>query len=160
MANTVHHLPYLRICCYKLTSHKAHAQFILPGLDHRFHWSSVPPLVSFISDGFVVLGFLIIFLVFRENSYASGIIEVAPDQKVIDTGPYSVVRHPMYAGALFLFIFTPPALGSWAALPSALPMIFVIAARLREEEKFLSTNLTGYKEYRQKVRYRLVPFIW
>lgn len=136
------------------------AQFILPGLDHRFHWSAVPPLVSLISDIFIALGFYIVCLAFRENTYTSALIEVVPGQKVIDTGPYSVVRHPMYAGALFLFIFTPPALGSWAALPSALPMILTIAARLREEEKFLSANLPGYEAYRRKVRYRLLPFMW
>jgi protein-S-isoprenylcysteine O-methyltransferase Ste14 len=134
--------------------------FIVPGLDFRFHWSEVPPVVSLISDGFVALGFLIVFLVFRENSYSSAIIEVSPEQKVITSGPYGVVRHPMYAGAILLLIFTPPALGSWVAIVCPLPLILVVAARLLEEEKYLVTNLSGYAAYRQRVHYRLLPFIW
>jgi protein-S-isoprenylcysteine O-methyltransferase Ste14 len=134
--------------------------FIVTGLDFRFHWSDVPPVVSLISDGFVVLGFFIVFLVFRENSYTSAIIEVSNEQKVIASGPYSVVRHPMYAGAILLLIFSPLALGSLVAIPFPVPLILVVAARLLEEERFLLANLSGYAEYRQKVRYRLVPFIW
>ncbi|HUX77905.1 MAG TPA: isoprenylcysteine carboxylmethyltransferase family protein [Anaerolineae bacterium] len=134
--------------------------FIVTGLDFRFHWSDVPPVVSLISDGFVVLGFFIVFLVFRENSYTSAIIEVSNEQKVIASGPYSVVRHPMYAGAILLLIFSPLALGSLVAIPCPVPLILVVAARLLEEERFLLANLSGYAEYRQKVRYRLVPFIW
>jgi len=134
--------------------------FIVPGLDFRFHWSQVPLSVSLISNGFVVLGFFIVFLVFRENSYTSAIIEVSNEQKVIATGPYSVVRHPMYAGAILLLIFTPPALGSWVALPFPLPLILVVVVRLLEEEKFLLANLSGYPAYCQKVHYRLIPFIW
>jgi protein-S-isoprenylcysteine O-methyltransferase Ste14 len=134
--------------------------FIVPGLDYRFHWSHVSPVVSLISDGFVALGFFIVFLVFRENSYTSAIIEVSDEQKVISTGPYSVVRHPMYAGASLLLIFTPFALGSWVTFPLPLLLILVIAFRLLDEEKFLLRNLSGYEAYRQKVRYRLIPFIW
>lgn len=134
--------------------------FIVPGLDFRFHWSEVPPIVSVIADGFVALGFLIVFLVFRENSYTSAVIEVSPEQKVITSGPYRVVRHPMYAGALLLLLFTPLALGSWVALPCPLPLLLVIAARLLDEEKYLLANLSGYPDYYQKVRYRLIPFIW
>jgi protein-S-isoprenylcysteine O-methyltransferase Ste14 len=134
--------------------------FVVAGLDIRFHWSVVPAIVSLISDGFVAVGFFIVFLVFRENSYTSAIIEVAAEQKVVATGPYSVVRHPMYAGAALLLIFTPLALGSWVALPFPLPLILVVAVRALEEEKFLRTNLSGYEEYRQKVRYRIIPFVW
>lgn len=134
--------------------------FIVPGLDARFHWSQVPPAVSVLADALVALGFWIVFLVFRENSYTSNVIEVAQAQPVITTGPYSVVRHPMYAGAILLLIVTPPALGSWVALPCVLPLILVIAVRLRAEETFLRTHLRGYEAYRQRVRYRLVPFIW
>ena len=134
--------------------------FIVPGLDFRFHWSVVPPVVSLISEGCVALGFFIVFLVFRENSYARGTIEVTKEQKVITSGPYGVVRHPMYAGAILLLLFTPLALGSWVAIPFPLPLILVVAVRLLDEEKFLLTNLSGYAEYRQKVRYRLIPFIW
>ncbi|MEJ2557970.1 MAG: methyltransferase [Anaerolineae bacterium] len=87
--------------------------FVVPGLDFRFHWSIVPPAVSWIANGFVVLGFFIVFLVFRENSYTSAVIEVTNEQRVIATGPYRVVRHPMYAGAMLLLLVTPLALGSW-----------------------------------------------
>ena len=134
--------------------------FIVPGLDFRFHWSVVPPALSWISDGFVVLGFFIVFLVFKENTYTSAVIEVADDQKVITTGPYSVVRHPMYAGAALLLLFAPLALGSWVAIPFPIPLILVVIVRLLEEEKFLGANLSGYEAYRQKVRYRLIPYIW
>ena len=136
------------------------ALFIVPGLDFRFHWSDVPPAVSLISDGFVALGFYIVFLVFRENSYTSATIEVSDAQKVISSGPYRVVRHPMYAGAFLLLLFTPLALGSWVAIPIPIPLILVIIVRLLAEEEFLSSNLSGYEAYRQKVRYRLLPFIW
>jgi len=134
--------------------------YIVAGLDYRFHWSNVPPVLSLVADGVAALGFFIVFLVFRENSYTRATIEVSEEQKVITTGPYSVVRHPMYAGAFLLLIFTPIALGSWVALPFPIPLFLVIAVRAVEEEKFLVENLGGYKEYCQKVRYRLVPYIW
>jgi protein-S-isoprenylcysteine O-methyltransferase Ste14 len=134
--------------------------FIVPGLDCRFSWSHVPPALSLISDVFVALGFLIVFLTFRENTYTRSTIEVSANQRVITTGPYSVVRHPMYAGAMLLLLFTPIALGSWVALPLVVPLALVIAARIRDEEAFLSANLDGYVEYRRRVRYRLVPYIW
>ncbi len=134
--------------------------FIVPGLDFRFQWSNVPPVLSLIADGFVALGFFIVFLVFRENSYTRATIEVSDEQKVISTGPYGMVRHPMYAGAMLLLIFTPLALGSLVAVPFALPMLVVIAARLLNEEKFLTQGLPGYQEYCTKVRYHLVPFVW
>jgi protein-S-isoprenylcysteine O-methyltransferase Ste14 len=133
---------------------------IVPGLDYRLDWSNVLPVVSLICDGFVALGFYVVFLVFRENSYTSAVIEVSQEQKVIDTGPYRMVRHPMYSGASLLLIFTPLALGSWVALPLPVALILVVVVRLLEEEKFLSANLSGYEAYRQTVRYRLVPFIW
>ena len=134
--------------------------FIVPGLDFRFGWSNVSPLVSLIADGFVALGFFIVFLTFRENSYTRATIEVSSEQKVVTTGPYRMVRHPMYAGALLLLIVTPLALGSWVAVPFSLPLILVIVVRLLDEEKFLAKNLTGYPEYCQKVRYHLVPYAW
>lgn len=136
------------------------ALFIVPGLDHRYGWSSVPPLLSWIADGFVGLGFYAVFRVFRENSYARGTVEVSAGQTVISTGPYSVVRHPMYAGAGVLVLFTSIALGSWFGLPFAILLMLVIAARLLDEEKLLATNLNGYEAYRQQVRCRLIPFVW
>ena len=134
--------------------------FIVPGLDFRFHWSSVPAVVSWISNGFVILGFFIVFLVFKENTYTSAVIEIADEQKVISSGPYSVVRHPMYAGAILLLLFAPTALGSWVAIPFPLPLIAVVVVRLLEEEKFLRASLDGYEAYQHKVRYRLIPYIW
>lgn len=134
--------------------------FIVPGLDFRFGWSNMPPAISLIADGIVALGFYFVFLVFRENSYTRATIDVSAGQKVIDTGPYAIVRHPMYAGAMLLVAFTPIALGSWVAVPCVIPLILVIAARLLDEEKFLKANLSGYEEYCRKVHYHLVPFIW
>lgn len=136
------------------------AVYVVAGLDYRFQWSSIPPAVSLTADVVVALGFWIVFLTFRENSYTSATIEVAEEQRVITTGPYSVVRHPMYAGASLLLLFTPPALGSWWALPFVALLILVVGARAVEEEKFLAANLAGYAAYRQQVHYRLAPFIW
>ncbi|MBA3867895.1 MAG: isoprenylcysteine carboxylmethyltransferase family protein [Anaerolineae bacterium] len=134
--------------------------FIIAGLDFRNHWSNVPSVLSIIGDVFVALGYYIVFRVFRENTYTSAVIEVKEDQKVISTGPYGIVRHPMYMGAGLLLIFTPLALASWVALPFPLLLIVVIAFRAVEEEKFLATNLTGYDAYRQKVHYRIIPYVW
>ncbi len=134
--------------------------FIISGLDFRFGWSNVLPILSLIADGFVALGFFIVFLAFRENSYSRATIDVSAEQRVITSGPYRVVRHPLYAGASVLIFFTPIALGSWVAVPFAISLILVVVARLLDEERFLSANLSGYEEYRQKVCYRLIPFIW
>lgn len=134
--------------------------FIVAGLDYRFHWSNVPPVVSIIADVFVAIGFYIVFLTFKANSYTSAVIEVKQDQQVITSGPYGIVRHPMYMGASLMMIFTPLALGSWVAFPFPLLLIVTIAFRAIEEEKFLVTNLNGYSDYRQKVRYRIIPYVW
>ncbi|MGD0877458.1 MAG: isoprenylcysteine carboxylmethyltransferase family protein [Anaerolineales bacterium] len=134
--------------------------FVVSGLSFRFQWPVVPSILSWISIGFVVLGFFIVFLTFKENSFTSAVIEVADQQRVITTGPYRLVRHPMYAGAILLLIFTPLVLGSWLALPFPLPLILVVALRSVEEEKFLRSNLGGYAAYCQQVRYRLVPHFW
>jgi protein-S-isoprenylcysteine O-methyltransferase Ste14 len=111
-------------------------------------------------DALVALGFLIIFIVFKENTFTAATIAVAPDQKVISTGPYAIIRHPMYSGALVMLFGTPLALGSWWGLLMFIAIAFIIAWRLLEEEKLLSRSLSGYKEYCQKVQYRLVPLIW
>ncbi len=134
--------------------------FIVPGLDFRFQWSNVPAILSLVADGFAALGFYIVFLTFKENSYTRATIEVSKEQTVITSGPYRVVRHPMYAGALLMIIATPVALGSWVTLPFAVAMVVAISARLLSEEKFLGESLPGYKEYCAKVRYHLVPSIW
>ena len=133
---------------------------ILPSLDHRFSWSRVPLSIVIVGNFLVALGFFIVFLVFKENTYSAGTIEVAADQKVISTGPYAWVRHPMYSGALAMLFGTPVALGSWWGLIMFVPMTFAIVWRLRDEEKFLLRNLPGYEEYREKVRHRLLSFVW
>ncbi|MBI9050989.1 MAG: isoprenylcysteine carboxylmethyltransferase family protein [Anaerolineaceae bacterium] len=134
--------------------------FILPGFDHRLGWSNVPVWVVILAEILVLVGYGITILVFRENQYASRIVEVAEEQKVIDTGPYAIVRHPMYVGTLLLYVLTPLALGSyWAIIPAAL-IIPVIIARTVDEEKILTRDLTGYTEYTQKTRYRLIPDVW
>jgi protein-S-isoprenylcysteine O-methyltransferase Ste14 len=136
------------------------AVIAFPALDHRYGWSPVPAAISAAGDMLVVLGLFFVFLVFRENTYTSGIIEVGSQQKVIMTGPYAIVRHPMYIGALVMLIGVPLALGSWWGLLMVLPITLVIVWRLLDEEKFLAMNLAGYSEYETKVRYRLLPLIW
>jgi protein-S-isoprenylcysteine O-methyltransferase Ste14 len=133
---------------------------VFPAIDHRFAWSTVPGYVAIAGDMLVALGFLVVFFVFRENTFSSGVIEVAPDQKVISTGPYALVRHPMYSGALIMLAGVPLALGSWWGLAAVVLMVLVIIWRLLDEEKFLAANLPGYSQYQDQVRYRLVPLAW
>ena len=133
---------------------------IFPALDHRFVWSRMPPYVALAGDLLVALGFLVIFFVFKENTFSSATIELDPNQKVISTGPYAVVRHPMYAGALVLLLGIPIALGSWWGLLVLVSMLPGLIWRLLDEEKFLAGNLTGYAEYQNKVRFRLIPLVW
>ena len=134
--------------------------FIVPGLDYRFHWSHIPVALVIFAEVMVALGLFFVFLVFRANSYTSGVVEVAAEQKVVTTGPYALVRHPMYSGALLMCIFVPIALGSWVGLPFVLPLIVVIVARLFDEEKLLKSELKGYDAYLQKVRFHLIPYVW
>jgi protein-S-isoprenylcysteine O-methyltransferase Ste14 len=136
------------------------AAIAFPPIDHRFAWSTVPAYVAVAGDVVVALGLLVIFFVLRENSYASGVIEVDAEQRVISTGPYALVRHPMYSGALVMFLGVPLALGSWWGLLTLIPMTLAIIWRLLDEEKFLARNLPGYREYQEQVKYRLVPFVW
>jgi protein-S-isoprenylcysteine O-methyltransferase Ste14 len=133
---------------------------VVPALDHRFAWSDMPPYVALAGDVLVVLGWLAIFFVFRENSFASATIELAQDQKVISTGPYALVRHPMYVGGLVMFLGIPVALGSAWGVLIVVVMIPALIWRLLDEEKFLVRNLPGYVEYQNKTRYRLVPLVW
>jgi protein-S-isoprenylcysteine O-methyltransferase Ste14 len=136
------------------------AMLVVPALDHRWHWSAVPPEAVVAADILVVVGFVLIYFVYKENSFASATIELAPEQKVISTGPYALVRHPMYFGGLLMLLGMAVALGSWYGLLALAAMMPALLWRLRDEEKFLVKRLQGYSEYRNKVRYRLVPFVW
>lgn len=134
--------------------------FLIPGFDFRYGWSSVPAFIVVLSDIIVFLGYMLVFWVFKVNSYTSRIVEVAKGQKVITTAPYSVVRHPMYSGVIIMYIFMPLALGSYWALLFFMPMIPIIMLRALNEEKVLLRDLKGYKEYYSKVRYRIMPGVW
>jgi protein-S-isoprenylcysteine O-methyltransferase Ste14 len=133
---------------------------VFPALDHRFAWSDMPPLVALAGDVLVVLGLLGVFFVFRENSFASATIELAQDQKVISTGPYALVRHPMYLGGLVMMLGMPIALGSVWGLLIIVAMIPFLIWRLLDEEEFLAGNLPDYAAYQNKTRYRLIPLVW
>jgi protein-S-isoprenylcysteine O-methyltransferase Ste14 len=136
------------------------AILIVPALDHRWHWSAVPPYAVIAGNILIVLGWTIILFVFRENTFTSATIEVAADQRVVSTGPYAVVRHPMYSGSLLYFLGIPIALGSWWGLLVGILMMPVFVLRPFDEEKLLARNLPGYSEYMDRVKYRLVPFVW
>jgi protein-S-isoprenylcysteine O-methyltransferase Ste14 len=133
---------------------------VVPALDRRFGWSHAPSPIVALGDVFVVLGFMVVFLVFRENTFTSSVIEVAAEQRVVATGPYAVVRHPMYAGALVLVAGIPLALGSLVGLATLPPFAAVIVWRLLDEERFLVGHLAGYAAYRERVRWRLAPRVW
>jgi protein-S-isoprenylcysteine O-methyltransferase Ste14 len=137
------------------------AIFVVAGLDHRFGWTrGDAPRMALAGDGLVAVGLLIIFLVFKTNTFTSGTIEVAPDQRVISTGPYRIVRHPMYAGALIMLTGVPLALDARTAFLAVVPLGAVLVVRLLAEERFLMRNLPGYDAYRDRVRKRLVPLLW
>lgn len=133
---------------------------IVPALDHRFGWSHLPPYIALAGDGLVVTGFLVIYVVCKANTFAAATIELAPDQKVISTGPYALIRHPMYAGGLLLLVGIPIALGSWWGLLITVAIMLALLWRLFDEEKFLARHLPGYAAYQEKVRHRLIPLLW
>jgi protein-S-isoprenylcysteine O-methyltransferase Ste14 len=133
---------------------------IVPALDHRFHWSHVPPWAVLVAEAVIAISFLLTVLVFRENSHTAGTVKVEADQKVISTGPYRIIRHPFYAAAVLSFLATPIALGSWWGLAVAFPLLGVIVIRLLHEEQFLAAMLPGYSDYCRTVRYRLIPLVW
>jgi protein-S-isoprenylcysteine O-methyltransferase Ste14 len=134
--------------------------FITASIDHRLGLSRVPIWIVLLGDMLVVLGLYIVFLVFKVNTFTSATIEVRDEQRVISTGPYALIRHPMYSGAFIMLLGIPLALGSWWGYIFIFLLFAAIVWRLFEEERFLSKNLPGYASYRQKVRYRLIPFIW
>src|SRR5262245_58342010 len=136
------------------------ALLVLSGLDHRFGWTPVPVTVVVLGDALVVVGFAVIYRVMRANSFAASTIQVDPRQTVVSTGPYAVVRHPMYAGGLLLFVGMPLALGSWSGLLGVLALFPALLWRIFDEEKLLTESLPGYAEYKEKVRARLVPGVF
>lgn len=134
--------------------------FILPGIDFRFHWSNEPVWFVIVSNILVFGAYIFIFFVFKENTYASTVIQVENEQHVITTGPYSIIRHPMYLGMVIMSIFMPLALGSYFSL---IPMLFIIPItlfRIKNEEEILLRDLKGYEDYCLKTPYRLIPLIW
>jgi protein-S-isoprenylcysteine O-methyltransferase Ste14 len=139
--------------CFALT-------FIVPGLDRHFGWSHVPAWLALLAGVGVLLGYAFIFVVVRENSYAASTIRVEDQQPVISTGPYALVRHPMYSGALLMSGLTPLALGSYWGLLLVFPLAGILAWRLLDEERYLTRNLPGYDAYCRVTRYRLVPGLW
>lgn len=136
------------------------ALLVFPAFDHRFGWSPVPATLSLAADALILFSFFLVFIVLKVNTYAASTIQIAEGQKVISSGPYALVRHPMYAGALPLLIAIPLALGSWWGLWALVLFLPALIWRLLDEEKFLQKNLPGYADYCRKVRYRLLPFVW
>ncbi len=134
--------------------------FVTAGLDFRFGWLPLPPAVSVVASVVFLAAYALYAEVLRENTYLSRTIEVQEHQTVIDTGLYGIVRHPMYSATLVLFLAMPLVLGSLWALVIFLAYPFIIVTRLRHEEAFLEENLDGYRAYKQKVKYRLIPFVW
>lgn len=136
------------------------AGFVTAGLDYRFGWSKIPFVVTVISGIVLLLSYGLYARVMKENAYLSRTVEIQNNQKIIDTGLYGIVRHPMYTVTILLFLSMPLVLGSWFALILFLPYPFVIAIRIKNEEKVLEAGLPGYCEYKQKVRWRIIPFVW
>jgi protein-S-isoprenylcysteine O-methyltransferase Ste14 len=136
------------------------ALLVVSALDHRFGWSRPSALLTIAADVLILLGLYIVSLVYRENSYSSATIEVAADQRVISTGPYAVVRHPMYAGSFLYLLATPLALGSWWGLLAVAGMAPFFAWRLFDEERLLKEKLPGYADYCSRTRWRLMPGVF
>ena len=136
------------------------ASFVVAGLNFRFSWHSLPDYVIWVGASVFLLSYLIYAEVMRENAFLSRTIEIQENQKVIDTGLYGVVRHPMYSATLIMFLSIPLILGSIVSFVIMLAYIPIIYVRMNNEEKVLEEGLEGYKEYKQKVRYKVIPFIW
>lgn len=134
--------------------------FIVAGLDFRFGWTHVPTWLVIASSVILLVSYALYAEVMRENAYLSRTVEVQEEQKVIDTGLYGIVRHPMYAVTVTLFLSIPLVLGSWLSFVLFLHYPLIIAFRIRNEEKVLTEGLNGYREYKEKVKYKLIPFIW
>lgn len=134
--------------------------YLLPGFDIRLGWSNMPAWISIAAAVVMFLSYLLVFRTMQINSFLSRVIEVAENQRVIDTDVYGIVRHPMYVSMVVLYVISPIVLGSWWAIIPALVIIPVIIFRILDEEKALEQELPGYVEYKQKVKYRLIPFVW
>jgi protein-S-isoprenylcysteine O-methyltransferase Ste14 len=142
------------------TSATFSALLVVPALDHRFGWSAVPLAGVVTGDVLVAIGFYLISRVYRSNPFGSATIEVAENQTVVSTGPYAIVRHPMYASALLYLVGTPLALGSYCGLIPIAALLPLVVWRLLDEERLLARRLSGYAEYQRRVCYRVVPFVW
>lgn len=136
------------------------ASFVLAGLDFRFGWSDMPSWVIWTSSIVLLLSYGMYAEVMRENEWLSRSIEVMDGQKVVSTGLYGVVRHPMYTATIFMFLSMPLVMGSWWAFIAMLPYVMTIIMRIKDEESLLTKELEGYSEYKQKVKWKLIPFIW
>lgn len=136
------------------------AAFVLAGLNERFHWTTLPAWMPYAASVIFLLGYLLFAEVLRENQYLSRTVEVQEGQKVVDTGLYGIVRHPMYFATVFLFLSMPLVLNCWPSFVIMLGYFPIIAKRIRNEEAVLEKELDGYAEYRKKVKYRLLPYIW
>ncbi len=135
-------------------------EFIIPGFDYRFQWSAVPLWLVALSSVVFLLGYFMFFMVMKQNTYASRVVEIQDNQKIIDTGLYSVVRHPMYTAIILVYCSAALVLGSYFALIQSLAWPLIFAFRIRNEEKVMMNGLEGYSDYTKKVKYRIVPFIW
>lgn len=136
------------------------AGFVLCGLDFRFGWTNVPFAVVIVAAVVLLAGYLMYMEVMRENAYLSRTVEVQEGQKVIDTGLYGIVRHPMYSATVLMFVSIPLVLGSWIGFVIFLIYPLLLVKRIRNEEEVLEAGLAGYKEYKEKVKYRMIPFVW
>ena len=134
--------------------------FIVAGLNYRFNWMQLPDIVVIVATVIFLLSYILYAEVLRENAFLSRTIEVQKEQKVIDTGLYGIVRHPMYLATIFLFLSMPLILGSFISFIIFLVYPFIIAKRIKNEEQFLEKELKGYKEYKKKVKYKMIPFVW
>lgn len=134
--------------------------FVIAGLDYRFGWSNVPTWVVIAASVVLLISYALYAEVMRENAYLSRTIEVQENQQVVDTGLYGIVRHPMYAVTIWLFLAIPIVLGSWWSFMIFLPYVAVIVIRIQNEEKVLEAGLEGYTDYKKRVKYRIIPFVW
>jgi protein-S-isoprenylcysteine O-methyltransferase Ste14 len=136
------------------------AGFLIPGFDYRFQWSALPLWIVVISSVVFLIGYIMFFIVMKQNSYASRTVEIQNNQKIIDTGLYGIVRHPMYTAMLLIYFFAPLVLGSFYAVIPFIAWPFILAYRIKNEEEVLRNGLEGYIEYTQRVKYRLIPYVW